>query len=404
MMALGPPLFLLACVYRRVWIPKCRIIVVVGSYGKTTTTRVVANALNCSTPKGNSQPDLALGILRLGRRTPRAVFEAGISRKRQMWPLAVMLRPDVVVVTSIGSEHQESLGSLAVTRTEKARMVEALPPGGLAVLNGDDSNVLWMASRTSARVIRCGRGPENAIRGAEVSFHYPPRMDLRIVSGEAEWLVSTRLVGHSMVLPVLAGLAVAREEQVPETEILGRIERTEAVERRMEPVPLVHGAWAIVDDRKALPETIAVALRSLADLPARRRWVVMGDIGGIPRDAVAESSYRSCGADLGHACDRLVLVTADARKRGLLTDAATQAGLPAESITAVEGNLSEVVELLRRELRPGDAVLMKGRFHERLVRVALALEGQDVRCWVPRCEPRDLSCRTCPALLAAEPR
>ena len=51
---------------------------------------------------------------------------------------ARLVRPDVTVVTSIGSEHHGSLGSLEVTREEKARMISAMPASGIAVLNGDD--------------------------------------------------------------------------------------------------------------------------------------------------------------------------------------------------------------------------------------------------------------------------
>ncbi len=403
-MARGPLLFFLACVYRRVWIRRCRIIVVVGSFGKSSTANAIASVLNTDAEDANNQPHLARQILRLGRRSTRAVMEAGISRKRQMWPLAIMLRPDVVVVTSIGSEHQKALGSLDVTRSEKARMVEALRPDGLAVLNGDDPNVMWMEGRTSARVVRCGLGAENDFRADGVRFRYPPGMDLRVTSrvggGEASREVASRLVGHSMVFPLLAAWAVAREEKIPEAEIAGRIERVEAVNRRMEPVRLANGAWAIVDDRKALPETISIALRTLAELPVKRRWVLMGDVGGSTADIVeTEPAIRLCGTELARSCDRLVLVTADSGRRDLLRVAATRAGLCAESITAFDGDLPAVAEYLREELRPGDVLLIKGRFHERLSRVALALEGREVRCWIPRCEPRLLGCLQCPALL-----
>ena len=59
-----------------------------------------------------------------------------------------LLRPDVVVVTSIANEHNRSIGSLEDIRKEKSEMLLGLKPEGLAVLNGDDENVLWMKSRT----------------------------------------------------------------------------------------------------------------------------------------------------------------------------------------------------------------------------------------------------------------
>ncbi len=402
LLVLGPTLSWIGAIYRRAWIPKCRIIVVVGSHGKTTTANVVAAALDCvsdSGLSGNIQALVALDLFRLRRRTPRAVFEVGIGIKGQMKAFARMLRPDVVIVTSIGSEHQQNLGSLEDIRAEKAIMVEALLPEGLAVLNGDDSNVLWMRSRTKARVIQCGFADDNDVRATKMSLTYPPGMDVSLAYGNTELELTTSLAGQTMVFPILAAVAIGQEEGITEPDLLRRLEAVQPVERRMARVALPNGAWAIVDDRKSLPETVSAALETLAELPALRKWVVLGELG-MPPDRPIEMLYRSTGADLGRVCDRLVLTTPDPRKRKLLVTGAMSAGLAAERITSVDGSLQSAAEHLKRHLKPGDVVLFKGRFPERLVRIALALEGIEVSCWVPRCEARMLECRTCPALTA----
>ncbi len=372
----------------------------VGSFGKSTTAHLIAAALDCPLGSGNMQAALAADILRFGRRRRRIVLEAGISRRRQMRPLAFMIRPDVVVVTSIGSEHQDSLRTLEITRAEKSRMVEALSPRGLAVLNGDDPNVAWMAGRTRARIIRCGFHAGNDVLAAEVRFRHPPGMDLRIARAGSILRIRSRLVGYSAVFPHLAALAVAQEEGVALPEACRRLEQVSALDRRMEPFPLPNAVWAILDDRKAVPETIASALRTLADLPARRKWLVSGAVGGSRHGVYHETVLRSFGAGVVRACDRLVLVARDGNVRSVLAAAAREAGFPAGAIFSLENGLPEAVELLRRELQPGDLVMFKGRFPERLARVALALAGIDVRCWIPRCAPRSLNCRRCPALPA----
>ncbi len=400
LLVLGPALSRVAALYRKIWIPECRIIVVIGSHGKTTTATVVAEALNCvsdSQLTGNIQALVALNLFRLRRGTPRAVLEVGIGIKGQMKTFARMLHPDVVVVTSIGREHQQNLGSLEDIRAEKAIMVEALGPEGLAVLNGDDPNVLWMESRTKSRVIRCGLNDENEVRATDVSLSYPPEMHLRLAFDNTQLKLTTPLLGHVMVFPVLAALAVGQEEGIAQSDLQRRLKAVQPVDRRMARVALPNQAWGIVDDRKSLPDTVNAALRTLAELPAERKWVVMGEIG-MPPDHSIEPLYRSTGAALGRVCDKLVLTTGDPRKRDLFVAGATEAGLAEDHIASFDGSLQAVAEHLRHHLRPGDVVLFKGRFPERLVRIALVLEGIEVSCWVPRCGARMLECRSCPAL------
>ena len=47
-------------------------------------------------------------------------------------------------------------------------MVRALPRTGLAVLNGDDPNVMWMKPQTAARVVTVGFGATCDVRAGDI--------------------------------------------------------------------------------------------------------------------------------------------------------------------------------------------------------------------------------------------
>ncbi|MCK4513568.1 hypothetical protein KAW64_17590, partial [bacterium] len=130
------------------------MIAVVGSYGKTTTTRAVMAALGLPAERHvgrNAGASLLVGLLRGGLRAAYRVIEVGIAAPGDMVRAASRVRPDMVVVTCIDSEHHLSFGTLERTRQEKAAMLRILSEDGLAVLNGDDPNVLWMGGETAAR-------------------------------------------------------------------------------------------------------------------------------------------------------------------------------------------------------------------------------------------------------------
>jgi UDP-N-acetylmuramoyl-tripeptide--D-alanyl-D-alanine ligase len=142
-----PMMSRLARLYRRTIARRTRVVAVVGSFGKSTTMRAVAAALAAPQPTSmtaNAWTSVAMAILRIRPTQRHAVIEVGIGGRGQMDPYARLLRPNLTVVTSIGSEHHGSLGSLEVTRAEKVRMIAAMPASGITVLNGDDPNVLWM--------------------------------------------------------------------------------------------------------------------------------------------------------------------------------------------------------------------------------------------------------------------
>ena len=56
------------------------------------------------------------------------------------------------------------------------------------------------------------------------------------------------------------------------------------------------------------------------------------------------------------------------------------------------------MELLRRELRQGDVVLIKGRNNQKLGRIPLELAGVKVECRRLTCELRRIRCQGCPML------
>ncbi len=121
----------LAGIYRRTVLRRTCVVAVVGSYGKTTTTRAIRCALGISPDDqypGNSSSYLAFNLFRLRRRDRFLVIETGVNRPGLMRQYAWMLRPDVAVITAIGTEHHLSFGTLEATRQEKAEMVRALSP------------------------------------------------------------------------------------------------------------------------------------------------------------------------------------------------------------------------------------------------------------------------------------
>ncbi|MGD2128473.1 MAG: UDP-N-acetylmuramoyl-tripeptide--D-alanyl-D-alanine ligase [Lysobacterales bacterium] len=393
---LWPLLSVLASAYRRVAVSNTRIVSVVGSFGKTTTARALTCALQKQVHENmsrNSWSYVSGSVLRIRPHDRHAVIEVGINNTGQMKQYARMIRPDITVVTSIGSEHHRSLGSLKVTRSEKAEMVKALPRSGLAVINGDDPNVRWMADLTEARVIKFGFDESNDVRASNVKLVWPEGTHFNLhINGEKR-AVRSSLFGSHMVYPVLAAIAVATAEGLSLEQMLSSLESMPPTPGRLERVQLPGGAILLRDDFKSSLETVHAALDVFSEIPAGRRGIVLGEVSE-PRGSQGPI-YRELGRRIASMADFAVFVGGNFQR---YSAGARRAGFPKSAMRDAGGSVHKAAECLRNELRPGDTVLLKGRDTQRLERISLILEGRTVRCDIEFCDTRVVSCRNCPML------
>jgi len=386
-----------ASLYRRTLAKRVRVVAVVGSFGKTTTTRALSAVLGLEAsrdPSWNSGTGQAEDLLHAGRRARHAVIEVGIKKKGQMEGHAHTLRPDIAVVTCIGSEHLRSLGTLESTRTEKAKMVSAVPPSGLVVLNGDDPNVLWMRELSRARVVTYGFDEFNQVRATDVVEDdlSGVRFSLHL-DGDVQF-ISTKLVGRHMIYPILAAIAVAQSEGCNLQETITAIEELTPTKNRLQPIQLASGAWLLLDAFKAALETIEVGLETLSNLSAERKIAVLGDVEEPPGSQ--GPIYKALGKHLAKVSDRVIFVGGK-KAFNSLRAGATAEGLPLDALTHARTDPRAIAATLKTELRPGDLVLIKGRSNQHLERIALILSGQTVLCQARFCS-RVQVCDICPLL------
>ena len=128
------------------------VVAVTGSNGKTTTKELVASVLatrfevlkperSNSTTSGGCRSRCCAWVP--STRPPCWRSAPTPAARSPRWPRSPS--PTVAIVTTVAAVHTEFLGSLEGVREEKAGLVRALAPTGVAVLNADDARVAGMA-------------------------------------------------------------------------------------------------------------------------------------------------------------------------------------------------------------------------------------------------------------------
>jgi len=389
-----PLLSPLARMYRRML--KTRVIAVVGSFGKSTTTRAIAAALGVpehSSMLSNSWSWIAFALFRIRPGQRHAVIEVGISKPGLMKGYARTVGPDVAVVTAIGSEHHVSLGTVEVTRAEKSWMLQVLPASGAAVLNGDDPNVMWMKEKTRARVVTFGFGAACDVRADQVRLDWPRGTCFRLTAFGEKRDVAVRLLGRHMIYPILAAVAVSHVEGYALDPVLARLRELAPTPGRMDPVLLPNGVTVLRDDFKSTLETVHTALDVLAEVPAPRRVVLLGSVSEPP--GPQRPIYQALGERVAKIASHLVLFHNEFEP---YWSGARRGGMPRTAVTSAGRTARDAAEALSQVLHPGDVLLIKGRGPEKLDRVRLILQGRRVGCDIRYCSLRTQACEQCPML------
>ncbi len=336
------------------------VVGVTGSVGKSSTKELAAAVLGTrlrvlKSPKSyNNELGLPLSVLMIGPETDAAVLEMGAYGPGELTELAAIARPTVAVVTNVGHSHLERMGSQAVIAQAKGELVAALPPDGVAVLNGDDPLVRPMAALTAARALTYGLGEGSDLRATGIENHGFQGLSFTLHHrGEEHRIARAPLLGAHSVYTALAASAVALALGLGLDDIERGL-RDPRTPIRLVVLPGPGGSTIIDDSYNSSPVSALAALAILADAPARRRFAVLGDM--LELGHYEEEGHRLVGRRAAEVVDRLLTIGPRAR---LIADEARRAGLPSGAIDEVDRK-DEVAALLERGLREGDAVLIKG--------------------------------------------
>ncbi|HET9518288.1 MAG TPA: UDP-N-acetylmuramoyl-tripeptide--D-alanyl-D-alanine ligase, partial [Actinoplanes sp.] len=139
-------------------LPQLTVIGLTASSGKTTTKDLIgqltARLGATVAPPGSFNNELGHPhtVLRATADTRYLVLELGARGPGHIRHLTEAAPPRIGLVLNVGAAHLGEFGSIEQTAAAKGELVEALPAGGVAILNADDPLVAAMAARTAARV------------------------------------------------------------------------------------------------------------------------------------------------------------------------------------------------------------------------------------------------------------
>ncbi|MBO4681165.1 MAG: UDP-N-acetylmuramoyl-tripeptide--D-alanyl-D-alanine ligase [Clostridiales bacterium] len=130
-----------------------KVIAVTGSVGKTTTRTIIADVLRTGfrvhLPEANNNNEIGMSktILSAPEDTQIVVVEMGMRGLGEIKTLTDIAKPDIAVITNVGSSHIGRLGSRENVLKAKMEIVDGLTDGGILIVNGDDPRLFEHARK-----------------------------------------------------------------------------------------------------------------------------------------------------------------------------------------------------------------------------------------------------------------
>jgi UDP-N-acetylmuramoyl-tripeptide--D-alanyl-D-alanine ligase len=359
-----------------------KVVAITGSTGKTSTKDILTALLSgASRASGQAAPDgnldgpraglrtsaspenfnteigLPLAVLGASRDTQVLVLEMGMRGPGQIAELTAIASPDVGLIVNVGPVHLQQLGSQRAVAAAKGELIQGLVAGAVAVLPTDEP-LLAPYRREDLRTVTFGRGGDVELTRMGADGEVLIRAEERSLALRPSFAQAYNLRN------LLAAVAVAH---VLGVEPHGRVDVSFSA-LRGEHLQLPGGVLLINDCYNANPMSMRAALDDLAETATGRRVAVLGDM--LELGARERSLHRELGAYAGERGVEL-LVTVGPRASAMRESFAERAGVEAHSVP----DAAAAAALLRRLLRDGDSVLVKGSRGMLLERVADALKA-----------------------------
>ncbi len=320
-------------------LPDARVVGVTGSTGKTGTKDLVAGALaarhrvHASPLSFNNEAGVPLSLLAAPPDSENVVLELGARFPGNIAALCEIARPTVGVVTNVGLAHAGLLGGVEGVARAKGELLEALAPGSLAVLNGDDPSTRGLRARTRADLVTAAVTDRGAdVRGSRVELDAELRARFLLESSWGRTSVALGVHGAHQVTNALLAAAVALWAGVEPDEVAAGLAAVRGGAMRMEVVRARGGPVVLNDAYNANPASMAAAIDALAASPsARRRIAVLGAMRELGE--WSEQEHARVGRQVADALvDVLVAVGSDTAALASGARSRARGGPPARGV------------------------------------------------------------------------
>lgn len=275
-----------------------KVVAITGSTGKTSTKDLVAAALSSkykvfkTAGNFNNQIGLPLMIFKLDNNYDIAVLEMGMNNLDEIHSMAKAARPDIALITNVGTAHIGMLGSRENILKAKLEITDFFDDKSILVIN-TDNDLLSTVKTDKFKIVKTAVDNDVEFKAEDIEL------------GEASVDFTLRENGHNTgekfhadvpgkhtISNSLLAIACGKVLGIENKDIIQGLKNLQTTAMRLD---IIKGSkFNIINDcYNANPESMRAAIEVLKNINSNRRVAVLGTMG--EQGKIAFEAHRAVG-------------------------------------------------------------------------------------------------------------
>lgn len=341
-----------------------KVIAITGSVGKTSTKDMVYSVVSTKYKTlrtiGNNNNHLGLPLTILKHKDEEVmILEMGMNNFNEISLLTNIAKPDIAIITNVGTAHIGNLGSRENILKAKLEILEGLKENGKLIINNDNDMLHnYYLENKNDNIITVGIDNESNYVTKHIEYNENSAF-FNIDNNN----IKINVPSNVFVYNSLVAYAVGKELDVEENLIKEGIENFTLTKNRLEIKTNKKGVVIIDDTYNASFDSVKASLEILKNRKEKRKIAILGDI--LELGEFSESIHRSISKEvISSNIDILITVGNDIK---YLIDELKNNNYKKDIYSF--SNYSDTYELLDNILEEGDVILLKASHGIKLTEV-----------------------------------
>ena len=362
---------------RNLYKDKIKVIGVTGSVGKTSTKDIIANVVSQKyktlKTEGNNNNNIGLPftILRL-KDEEVAVIEMGMNHLGEISYLSKIAKPDIAVITNVGTSHIGNLGSRENILKAKLEILDGMEEKILILNNDNDLLNKWnLENNKKIKTYTYGIKNKSDINATNIKLNENDSEFICTQKNE-KIKINVPVAGEHFILNSLCAFSVGKLLNLNNQEIINGIKNFKLTAKRMEINHIENNITIINDAYNASYESMKASILSLKNMNGQRKIAVLGDMFEL--GSFSEKLHRDVGKEIyKNNIDKLYLIGENAK---YILDELIKLGFNKENIFYfTEREL--LINNLKQNMKEGDIILIKASNGMKLFEVVQSLTDKN---------------------------
>lgn len=337
-----------------------KVVAVTGSVGKTSTKdmiySVISQKYKTLKTQGNKNNSIGLPLTILSLQDEEVcIIEMGMNHFGEISYLSKIAKPNIAVITNIGTSHIGNLGSRENILKAKLEILDGMEKPNLVINNDNDLLHKWyIENKEHIEIHTFGIKNESEIMAENIDLkETESKFEFKNSKNEdVEILVPVG--GEHFILNALSAITVGKLLDLTDEQIKNGIAKFELTAKRMEIIKTKNNITIINDTYNASPESMKAGITNLANMNGKRKIVVLGDMFELGE--FSEELHRKVGNYIYiNQIDNTFLIGDNVK---YIKEELIMKGYNEEKIIYLKDR-EELINSLQKNLKEGDIVLFK---------------------------------------------